>query len=68
MPCSPGLFPYTCIILIALGNFSQQLGNGRAHCFGAIAKVLGTLFHLQMKGVRGDTEFRVRRRKKRKGT
>lgn len=42
--------PQTCIILIALGNLPKQLGDGRAHCFGAVAQVLGTFLHLGIKG------------------
>lgn len=47
--------PHTCIILIALGNLPQQLGNGGADCFGAVAQVLGTFLHLGMKERLGDS-------------
>lgn len=50
--CSPAPSwpcPHTCVILIALGNLPQQLGNGGAHCFGAVTQVLGTFLHLGMK-------------------
>lgn len=40
----------TCVILIALGNLPQQLGDGGAHGFGAVAQVLGTFLHLGMTG------------------
>lgn len=46
---SPG-YLHTCIVLVALGNLPQQLGDGRAHRFGAVAKILGTLLHLQIRG------------------
>lgn len=44
-PCS-----CTCVILIALGDLPQQLGDGGAHGFGAVAQVLGTFLHLGMTG------------------
>lgn len=38
---------FTSVVLIALGGFTQQLGNSRAHCLGVGSQVLRALLQLK---------------------
>lgn len=40
----------TCVVLVALGDLTQQLGHGGAHSLGAGTQILGTFLKLSNTG------------------